>query len=329
MGTLLRYFGPFQLDSGWVQSTMAGDVTLAYDADQFRRYDPDGSNRTITLPEAISAHYGITFVIAHIGTANTIAVSDGSTILTLNAGDVALFQCFDAAGTSDWSANRITSGGTASADVISEVTSGAGVTVDGVLLKDSQVTTDVILEKTSTAGVTADGLRIKDAAINPVAGGAAFIDLSNVATGEADVILNDNLAIALEIREAANSYLIFKTTNDAERITLGKIVATVQTTVDMADAAHTLVLTTAAANETKILGNVLVVDPNSGGAAEDLQLPAAASLAGVELTIINSGGEGIVVLGEAAATVITLDTAQHGKVYSTGSAWIGFMGGVT
>lgn len=303
MRSLLHFAAPLRLDSGWVQTTMTDDLTLAYDADQFRRYDPDGSNRTITLPRALSIHHGITFVIAHIGTANTIAISDGSTILTLNAGDVALVQCFDAAGTSDWSAHRITSGGTSSADTISEVTSAAGVTVDG--------------------------LRIKDAAINPVAGGAAFIDLTNVATGEADIILKDNLAIALEVREAANSYILVKTTNDAERITLGKIVATVQTTVDMADAAHTLVLGTAAANQTKLLGNVVVCDPNSGEASENLQLPAAAGLAGVELTIINSGGEGIVVLGEAAATVITLDTAQHGKVYSTGSAWIGFMGGVT
>lgn len=47
--------------------------------------------------------------------------------------------------------------GTASLDTINELTPAAGVTIDGVLLKDSQVTTDVILEKTANAGVTADG----------------------------------------------------------------------------------------------------------------------------------------------------------------------------
>lgn len=48
------------------------------------------------------------------------------------------------------------------ADTISEITSGAGVTVDGVLLKDSQVSTDQINEKTSAAGVTIDGVLVKD-----------------------------------------------------------------------------------------------------------------------------------------------------------------------
>lgn len=49
-----------------------------------------------------------------------------------------------------------------STDTVNEVTSGAGVTLDGVLLKDSQVTTDVILEKTSATGVTVDGVLLKD-----------------------------------------------------------------------------------------------------------------------------------------------------------------------
>jgi len=47
-------------------------------------------------------------------------------------------------------------------DTITEHTSGAGVTIDGVLLKDAQVSTDVINEKTSGSGVTIDGLLIKD-----------------------------------------------------------------------------------------------------------------------------------------------------------------------
>ena len=50
-------------------------------------------------------------------------------------------------------------------DVISEKTSAAGVTIDGVLLKDSEVTTDVIKEKTSAAGVTIDGVLLKDTAV--------------------------------------------------------------------------------------------------------------------------------------------------------------------
>lgn len=52
-----------------------------------------------------------------------------------------------------------------STDTVSERTSAAGVTVDGVLLKDSQVTTDVILEKTSATGVTIDGTLVKDGGV--------------------------------------------------------------------------------------------------------------------------------------------------------------------
>jgi hypothetical protein len=51
------------------------------------------------------------------------------------------------------------------ADEINEKTAGSGVTVDGVLLKDSEVTTDVINEKTGAAGVTADGVLLKDSTI--------------------------------------------------------------------------------------------------------------------------------------------------------------------
>jgi hypothetical protein len=282
---------------------MTDNVTLAYDDDTFRRYDPDGDDRTVTMPEAISAHYGVTYVIAHTGTANTIELSDGSTFLTLYPGEVGLAQCFSSDGTADWAGSKIVNAYTLTAAAIAEAEAASGVTIDG--------------------------LRIMDSTIKPVAGGSAFVDLTAVATGEADLVLKDNLASAFEIREAANSYLILKTTNDAERITFGKIVAGAVTTVSMADAAHTLVLGTAGAAQTKLLGNIVVADPDSAGASENLQLPAAATLSGVELTIVNSGGEGIVVLGEAAATCITLDTAQHGKVVSNGTAWFGFMGAIT
>lgn len=99
------------------------------------------------------------------------------------------------------------------------------------------------------------------------------------------------------------------------------------TTIDMADAAHAVVLGTAAAAQTKLSGNILFVDPNSGQATETLTLPSAASCDGVILHIFNTGGEGIVV--SSGGTIITLDTAQHGVVASDGSAWRGFMGNIT
>ena len=64
----------------------------------------------------------------------------------------------------------VTVGGTVNTDVISEANPTAGVTIDGVLLKDNDITadevfTDVITEKTATAGVTIDGVLLKDTTV--------------------------------------------------------------------------------------------------------------------------------------------------------------------
>jgi hypothetical protein len=59
--------------------------------------------------------------------------------------------------------------GQITADVINENTLNNGVSVDGVLCKDSQVYTDQINEKTLNAGVTADGVTLKDGNIETVA----------------------------------------------------------------------------------------------------------------------------------------------------------------
>ena len=51
---------------------------------------------------------------------------------------------------------------TVQVDTINESTTGSGVTIDGVLIKDNAVNTDTITEKTSGSGVTIDGVLIKD-----------------------------------------------------------------------------------------------------------------------------------------------------------------------
>ena len=60
---------------------------------------------------------------------------------------------------------------TVQVDAINESTTNAGVTVDGVLIKDNAVNTDTITEKTSGSGVTVDGLLIRDGAIHSISGG--------------------------------------------------------------------------------------------------------------------------------------------------------------
>jgi hypothetical protein len=71
-------------------------------------------------------------------------------------------------------------------DTISERTAAAGVTIDGVLIKDSIVNTDNIAEKTATAGVTIDGVLIKDSLLK-IPGGSPGADkvLTSDASGNA------------------------------------------------------------------------------------------------------------------------------------------------
>src|SRR3990167_965633 len=54
------------------------------------------------------------------------------------------------------------------------------------------------------------------------AGFDAVLDVSAAATGEADINVGDNLASALQIREAANVYLDVVSTNGAERVKISK-----------------------------------------------------------------------------------------------------------
>jgi hypothetical protein len=71
------------------------------------------------------------------------------------------------------------------ADTISEATSGSGVTIDGVKLKDSVVTSDQVDEKSPGAGVTVDGCLIKDGAVEAVAAAATFISAEITGNGAA------------------------------------------------------------------------------------------------------------------------------------------------
>jgi hypothetical protein len=51
-------------------------------------------------------------------------------------------------------------------DIINEITTGVGVTVDGVLLKDGIVSTDTINEITTGSGVTVEGVLLKDSIVS-------------------------------------------------------------------------------------------------------------------------------------------------------------------
>lgn len=100
--------------------------------------------------------------------------------------------------------------------------------------------------------------------------------------------------------------------------------------IAMSDAAHTLLTKgTATSGQTVITSNVLIVDPESSGSTEDLNLPAESLCTGLLLIVLNSGGEGIVIKDDGGATKLTLDTAQSGLIFCDGTTWRGFMGAIT
>lgn len=74
-------------------------------------------------------------------------------------------------------------------DTIAEQTAAAGVTIDGVLLKDSTVKTDTVVEKTATAGVTLDGTKLKDGGVICADGAGVEADTLVEATANAGVTI--------------------------------------------------------------------------------------------------------------------------------------------
>jgi hypothetical protein len=125
-----------------------------------------------------------------------LVVSGSTTANTFSATAV------NATGTVTFSGSVILSGTTTantfSTDLITEKTSAAGVTVDGVLLKDSEVTTDVIKEKTSAAGVTVDGVLLKDTGVGSAASPVTLNSLAYPTEGSVNFrnrIINGDMRI--------------------------------------------------------------------------------------------------------------------------------------
>jgi len=103
-------------------------------------------------------------------------------------------------------------------DIINEYTSATGVTIDGVVCKDTtvqaheliantQVQTDSIIEKTSAAGVTIDGLLIKDSGIPEAAVTAheAAIDHDNLTNFSADEHYTKSAITASDLSDVTDS----------------------------------------------------------------------------------------------------------------------------
>ena len=134
----------------------------AYAAGQTFRFVAAGNNTgavTINInsigAKAVTKQGTTALVSGDIVSGSTVAITYDGTQFQLDPvpGTLALTAV---------TATTVTANTSVVTDTISEKTSAAGVTVDGVLLKDSEVTTDTIKEKTAAAGVTIDGVLLKD-----------------------------------------------------------------------------------------------------------------------------------------------------------------------
>lgn len=160
---------PHIYSGGVYSDTLTGNVTLDLRSSFVQQLDPGGSTRTVTLPSAQTMiRFGAMFLIENTADAAgeqlTVQNDTPTTIITLDPGATALVL-YDG---SAWSAVKLgvtDLGATGlSADVISESTSGAGVTVDGLLLKDGEVgpladSARILFGAGSDIGMTWDGTR--------------------------------------------------------------------------------------------------------------------------------------------------------------------------
>ena len=98
-------------------------------------------------------------------------------------------------------------------------------------------------------------------------------------------------------------------------------------TIDMNDATVSLTMDVSTGAGTAVTSNVLMVDPNSMGASETLELPYEADCAGLVLYIMNTGGEGIDVTNDAGSNIgsgaVNIATAECGLFACDGTTWYG------
>lgn len=148
-----------------------------------------------------------------------------------------------------------------------------------------------------------------------------LLDASAMTTGQADIVVGDNLASALAVREASTDYFVVVTTNSAERVNVAKpltLGAALQT-IDMADAEVELVWGIAAgAGQVLVTSNLLAIDPNSGGASENLRIDSTLP-AGLVLFIQNTGGEAIALISNDGGALGTIDTGKAAAAVCNGS----------
>jgi hypothetical protein len=190
-------------------------------------------------------------------------------------------------------------------------------TLNGAKLATTSLAGDlnsVVYADLRCAAPTDGGGTVVHAAIVVEAGHDVALDLSACATGEADIVLGDNLAAALVIREGANDYLTVVTTNAAERVTLGKRLGLpTQAAIAMADADVTLTTST-------LTGQVLLASCTTG--AHNLTMPSPTTYGGFLAFFYNTGSQSIVLKDDGAATMATVTAGSKAIITCNGTNWV-------
>jgi hypothetical protein len=143
--------------------------------------------------------------------------------------------------------------------------------------------------------------------------GDATTDTATI-TGTLTVSMPDNAATALDIKEASTSYLKLVTTNNAERITLGKRLGLpTQAAIAMADADVTLTTST-------LTGQVLLASCTTG--THNLTMPSPTTYGGFLAFFYNTGSQSIVLKDDGAATMATVTAGSKAIITCNGTNWV-------
>lgn len=104
--------------------------------------------------------------------------------------------------------------------VVQDTNARTAGTVRGVLIGATSLAGDLnsVEYRNVELMVTDGGGAVVHEGIHIAAGFDAILDVADMGTGQADIVVADNLASALEVREAANSYMLYVTTDGAERV---------------------------------------------------------------------------------------------------------------
>lgn len=217
--TPFKMYRPLALNAsgdGVAVTTLSGTFTMTALDEQLQVLDGGASSRNVVLPAVEPDLKGVFYIISNAGSTNNLVIKDGgSTISTLNPSEQGIYACTGSAWkvclTTSSTASDIYSNNGAftgnnthsgtetfsnvagvSTDTITERTSAAGVTVDGVLLKDNAVTASGGVTANVTGNVTGSsgsctGNAATATSASSVASAAVYSSIEQTGTGSEQI----------------------------------------------------------------------------------------------------------------------------------------------